>query len=105
MLHVVAKTVVIGLATIGGALAQTPPANPNAPSNPAVSAPGPSAATPAPGANSFTEAQARMRIENDGFTSVNGLAKDADGIWRGMATKGGQSRNVAVDYQGNVSTR
>ncbi len=105
MLHFFAKTFVIGLAMTGAALAQTPPANPNAPSNPAVSAPGPSAANPAPGANSFTEAQARMRIENDGFAQVSGLTKDADGVWRGMATKGGQNRSVAVDYQGNVSVR
>jgi hypothetical protein len=96
-------SLVIGVTTLGFSLAQQPSANPNAPSNPAVSTPStPSAATPAPGANSFTEAQAKMRLENQGFTAVSALMKDADGIWRGMATKAGRSLNVAVDYQGNI---
>ncbi len=90
------------IATIGAAMAQQPPANPNAPSNPAVSRPGPSAPMAAPGANSFTEAQAKSRLENQGFTGVTPLVKDADGVWRGMATKSGRSLNVAVDYQGNI---
>lgn len=95
-------TLAIGTAALGSVLAQQPPANPNAPANPAVSVPGPSAAMPAPGANSFTEAQAKTRLESQGFTGVTGLTKDKDGIWRGMATKGGSSLNVSVDYQGNV---
>jgi hypothetical protein len=96
-------SLVMGVATLGAALAQQPSANPNAPSNPAVSSPStPSAAAPAPGANSFTEAQAKMRLENQGFTAVSALMKDKDGIWRGMATKAGRSANVGVDYQGNV---
>lgn len=89
------------------ALAQTAPAaNPQAPSNPAISTdaktkPG----APAPGANSFTEAQARTRIEGQGFSKVSPLTKDADGIWRGTATKDGKSMAVTVDYQGNVVGR
>jgi hypothetical protein len=98
-----AFSLAIGVAMLGAAVAQQPPANPNAPSNPAVSTPStPSAATPAPGANSFTEAQAKARLENQGFTAVSSLVKDKDGIWRGMATKAGRSTNVGVDYQGNV---
>jgi uncharacterized protein with FMN-binding domain len=65
----------------------------------------PSTATPpvpAAGSNSFTMAQAKSRIEAAGFTSVSDLAKDKDGVWRGTATKGGQSTDVSVDYQGNV---
>lgn len=57
---------------------------------------------PLPGANSFTEAQARSRIEQLGYTSVTGLAKDSDGVWRGKATKNGQAQDVAVDYRGNI---
>jgi hypothetical protein len=103
MLKKFALSLAIGVATLGAAVAQQSPANPNAPSNPAVSTPAmPSAATPAPGANSFTEAQAKTRLENQGFTAVTGLMKDNDGIWRGMATKAGRSANVSVDYQGNV---
>ena len=55
-----------------------------------------------PGANSFTEAQARSRLEGDGFTSVSALSKDKDGIWRGRASKGSAMHDVGVDYQGNI---
>lgn len=57
---------------------------------------------PLKGANSFTENQAQDRIVAAGFTNVSKLTKDADGIWRGTATKDGKSVNVAVDYKGNV---
>lgn len=102
MLKTLALTLAVGIASIAAATAQQPPANPNAPSNPAVSRPGPSAPAAAPGANSFTEAQAKSRLETQGFTGVTTLVKDADGVWRGMATKGGRSLSVAVDYQGNI---
>jgi hypothetical protein len=62
-------------------------------------------AAPVPGANSFTEGQARSRIEEAGFTGVTELRKDDEGIWRGRATRGGQQVGVALDYQGNVSTQ
>jgi putative membrane protein len=60
------------------------------------------AAAPVSGANSFTEAQARNRIEKGGYSAVTGLAKDDKGIWRGKAMKMGSSVNVSLDYQGNV---
>ena len=41
---------------------------------------------PLKGANSFTEGQAK------------------DGIWRGTASQGGKSVQIAVDYKGNVVT-
>jgi len=56
-----------------------------------------------PGANSFTEAQARSRLEKNGYSQVSGLAKGDDGIWRGAATKNGSSVHVSVDYKGNIS--
>ncbi len=59
-------------------------------------------AQPAAGANSFTEEQARSRIEAKGYTSVSNLSKDPRGVWRGKGMKGGASRDVALDYQGNV---
>src|SRR5262249_8393571 len=57
---------------------------------------------PLPGANSFTEAQAKSRIEAQGFVSVSSLKKDDQGIWRGTAMKDGKTVNVALDYKGNV---
>jgi len=60
-------------------------------------------ATPVPGANSFTESQAKSQIEAKGFTRVAGLKKDQDGVWRGTAMKDGTSKPVSVDYQGNVN--
>jgi hypothetical protein len=62
-------------------------------------------AAPAAGANSFTEAQAKSRIEAAGFTGVDQLQKDDQGIWRGRAQRNGQQVSVSLDYQGNVSTR
>jgi len=56
-----------------------------------------------PGANSFTEGQAKQHILKSGYTSVSELAKGSDGVWRGVATKGGHSIHVALDFKGNVS--
>ncbi|TGQ01333.1 MULTISPECIES: DUF4142 domain-containing protein [unclassified Mesorhizobium] len=57
---------------------------------------------PVPGANSFTEDQAKSRIQDAGFSDVSALNKDEQGIWRGQATKDGKKTAVALDYQGNV---
>ncbi len=57
----------------------------------------------APGANSFTESQARSRLEKNGYSQVSGLTKGDDGIWRGAATRNGNSVHVSVDYKGNIS--
>lgn len=54
------------------------------------------------GANSFTEGQARSRLEKDGYSNVSGLAKDKDGVWRGRASKGSHEQAVGVDYKGNI---
>jgi opacity protein-like surface antigen len=107
MKRLLASAVIIvltGAAVAGGALAQTatPPANPNA-STPAVANPNANnPGAPAAGANSFTEAQAKSRIEGAGYSNVSGLTKDKDGIWRGKASKGGATVDVGLDYQGNV---
>ena len=60
-------------------------------------------ANPVEGANSFTEGQARGRIEKAGYTNVSGLAKDDSGVWRGTASKGGKQVRVSLDFQGNVT--
>ena len=76
------------------ALAQTPAVKSPSANNPAA---------PVPGANSFTESQAKSRIEGAGYTDVGTLKKDANGIWTGPARKGGQTVTVKVDFQGNVT--
>lgn len=81
-----------------GALAQTSTVPQAAP----PSSPPADAGAPLSGANSFTENQARSRIEQQGYTAVTGLAKDSEGVWRGMATKDGRQHKVAVDFRGNV---
>ena len=58
---------------------------------------------PVAGANSFTEGQAKAAIEARGYTQVAGLVKDAQGIWRGKAMRGGREVAVSLDYQGNVN--
>lgn len=70
----------------------------------------PGAASPAaaklePGANSFTEGQARSRLEQAGFKDVSDLRKDDQGIWRGKASQGGRSVTVGLDYKGNVQAQ
>ena len=62
------------------------------------------AGAPLAGANSFTEAQARDRAVAAGLTNVSALKKDDKGVWRGTATEGTKSINVAVDFKGNVVT-
>ncbi len=83
-----------------------PPVMATAPSQPApartASAETPQQGAPFPGANSFTEGQARSRMESAGFASVSGLKLDNQGIWRATASKNGKSVNVALDYKGNV---
>ena len=60
----------------------TPAVNsPNSPPNPGA---------PVAGANSFTEGQAKSRIESNGFSNVTELRKDDQGVWRGKATKDGR---------------
>ena len=69
---------------------------------PAVTSGATNPAAPVPGANSFTEAQAKSAIEKAGYADVSALTKDDNGIWRGTASKDGKSTPIALDYQGNV---
>ena len=85
------------------AVAQDAPAQ-QGPTNPAVkSMHENNSSTPVMGANSFTMGEAKSAIQAKGYTHVAKLKKDKDGVWRGMATKDGQSGPVSVDYQGNVN--
>lgn len=70
---------------------------------PAIATPDTTNATaPVEGANSFTEAQAKERIEKAGYTEVTSLKLDDKGIWQAMAMKDGKSATVGLDYQGNI---
>lgn len=57
------------------------------------------------GANSFTEGEARSRLEKAGFKDAKDLKKDGDGIWRGTAMHEGKSVPVGLDFKGNVAAQ
>lgn len=129
--QVLALAMALGLAAMMPGLAQPQPTEPTRPPErvapgaapttpelqrganvpqPGTAAPTPrseasTTATPAPGANSFTESQARSRIEAAGFTQVSGLVKQDDGIWRAEAMRGASRVTVMLDYRGDVSSR
>ena len=64
----------------------------------------PTTTTPIAGSNSFTEGQARSRIEAAGYSDVGPLTQDSAGVWRGRAMRSGASAEVGLDFQGNVVT-
>ena len=104
------STTTHGTTTMGTATTTAPALgnSPNRTTNGAVNTtpePSRTAGAPVAGANSFTESQARARIEEKGFGQVTGLKKDDKGIWRGTAMKDGKSTSVALDYQGNIVTQ
>ena len=84
------------------ASAQNPPAQ-SGPNNNAINSSGQNNSNaPVAGRNSFTEGQAKSKIEEAGYSNVGDLKKDDNGVWRGMAKLDGKSGEVAVDYKGNV---
>lgn len=101
------NTLLIGAAlafVASGALAQTPPAK-DGPQNSAVNSQNSSnrmVDAPVKGRNSYTEGEAKSRIEKMGFANVSDLKKDDNGVWRGRATKNGRQVDISLDYQGNV---
>lgn len=98
------KFIALGLTAClmaGAAMAQTTGTT-SKDSNVAVQTQEPTSAVPAKGSNSFTEGQAKSRIEDKGYTNVSDLKKDDDGVWRGRAHKGGNQVSVWVDYKGAV---
>lgn len=95
-----------------GTLGSTTPAAPSGPSTstaPAAvtttDAPTRTTEAPVPGANSFTEGQAKARMEERGYTQLTDIRKDDQGIWRAKGMKDGRSVGVALDYQGNIVTQ
>jgi hypothetical protein len=93
----------LGLLVASAASAQNPPAQ-SGPNNNAVNSPGQNNSNaPVAGRNSFTEGQAKSKIEEAGYNNVTELKKDDNGVWRGKASKGGAATAVSVDFQGNVN--
>jgi hypothetical protein len=93
-------------AVMFSATAVAQPANRDA-NTPAVNAPNspPNPGAPVAGANSFTQGQAKSRIEENGYANVRDLRKDKQGVWRGKAMKDGKSVSVSLDFQGNVTAQ
>lgn len=83
---------------------QQPPPPPVTPPSmdPPATMPSPRTAVPVPGENSFTEEQARERLTEAGYSDVGMLTLDANGVWRGTATKNGAAVNVGLDFKGNI---
>lgn len=87
----------------GSAYAQTSTTTSD-PQTPAVATPDSTNPTaPVAGANSFTEAQAKSRLEENGYTNVADLKLDANGVWVAKADKDGKTVDVTLDYQGNIA--
>ncbi len=104
------KSLVVAAAlalAVGAAHAQSPnPPAQSGPNNPAVNTTGVNNSNqPVAGANSFTEGQAKSRLEDSGYKNVSELKKDDNGVWRGKAMKDGKPVTVSLDFQGNVIAR
>lgn len=57
-----------------------------------------------PGANSFTEGQAREAMEKQGYAISGPLTQGENGIWTAQASlAGAPATTVSVDYKGVVS--
>jgi hypothetical protein len=104
MNRICATALVLSTIGVGHVFAQTTtPAPSTMPPAIATSSTNSTTAAPVAGANSFTMAQAKKRMEDQGYTQVSGLAKDDKSIWRGHAMKDGKAVDVALDYQGNIT--
>ncbi|MET3844027.1 PepSY domain-containing protein [Bradyrhizobium sp. OAE829] len=91
------------LMAVSAAYAQNPPAQ-SGPNNNAVNSSGQNNSNaPVAGRNSFTEGQAKSKIEEAGYSNVSDLTKDDNGVWRAKASKGGAPTDVSLDFQGNVN--
>jgi opacity protein-like surface antigen len=116
------KKLIIGFASVTALLADAAMAQTTTPPAPSTTPPAMTAPTPAPiapsvapsastmpeagaplsGANSFTEAQAKSKFEQLGYSKITNLVKDTNGVWRGRADKDGKTENIALDYRGNI---
>jgi len=72
--------------------AKQPPAAQTQPAAPAAAA-------------AMTEAQAKAKIESQGFTNVSELKKDAQGAWNAKAMKDGKAVQLSLNTQGQVNVQ
>lgn len=93
---------VVSVSLATSAVAQTSSSGDTSRKGPESSAGADSQQPPLPGANSFTESQAKSRIEDHGYTQVGELRKDDKSIWHARATKDGKPVEVQLDFKGNV---
>jgi hypothetical protein len=101
---ILTAAIAFGVLSSGAAFSQINPST-TSPIPPAVSTSdvdSKTSAAPVAGANSFTQSQAKKRIEAHGYSDVMELTKDDNSIWRGKAVKGGKQVSVALDYQRNI---
>ena len=87
--------------SVGPGSVTTPPVNPGTVTTPSVKVPD---IANLPAANAEGSADARARIEADGYSNVQGLTRGPDGKWRGQATRSGARVGVTVDATGRVAT-
>jgi hypothetical protein len=60
--------------------------------------------TPLP-SDRLSQDQARFRLESDGYGGVSTLLRGTDGTWTGKAQRNGQTMDVTVDADGNITAR
>ena len=99
----------LALASLSGmAFAQSSATERTTTTPPAISNPSNAAKTtaaPVAGKNSFTEGEAKKRLEDHGYTQVSELSKDTQSIWHAKAMKAGRTAMVSLDYQGNITEK
>lgn len=96
--------IVVALSIASLAHSQEIPKPATKPERPAIATPDNKAPTaPVPGEHSFTEGQAKQRIEEKGYIDVTGLSMGGDGIWTASAKKDGKAVEVNLDFQGNIT--
>lgn len=57
-------------------------------------------APPPPTTVTITEADARTRVEAQGYTNVTGLTQNPDGTWTATGTRDGQTTQLSVGPNG-----
>lgn len=57
---------------------------------------------PVAGKNSFTESQAKNRLEAAGYNNITDLKLSDQGVWQASAMKDARKVIVGLDYQGNI---
>ena len=57
------------------------------------------------GHNSFTQRQARARMQRAGYQQVSDLVLDPAGLWQAHALWRGTPVQVALDYKGHVAAQ